>query len=63
MTPCKKCGSYNMYSAWDDKETKYDAYLVLCGECDNESQNAESYKQAWKNWETENEINHNITEE
>ena len=56
MTPCKKCGSYNIYAAWDENQMKYADFLVVCGECGNESRSTEGHREAWENWERENAI-------
>ena len=54
MTPCKKCGSYNLYAAWDEQPISEIFFLVVCGECENEAHSETGHKEAWKNWEREN---------
>lgn len=55
MTPCRKCGSFNLYAAWDEREMQGVVYLVVCGECEHEASSTVSHKDAWDEWEAEND--------
>lgn len=48
MTPCK-CGSYNIYAAWDEDQLKIES-LIACGECGAEAR-GETHEEAWDAWD------------
>lgn len=49
MLPCK-CGSYNLYSTWDEGQLVNPECLVVCGECEAEAR-GETHREAWAIWE------------
>lgn len=77
MIPCKNCDDkkgtlgYNIkveYGWFYGLSKRYNVtdsygYSCRCLQCGTFSNGAPTIKGAWENWETENEINHNITEE